>query len=100
VSGAPCRAKRLEPDGYYFQQRRTFMADWSALMERVRANGYNFNVLTPDEAESVWVAVHGDDYALLLEGLTRQAQKGERCSVCLMTAEQSKTAGYDCIREC
>lgn len=76
------------------------MTEWSALIERVRNNGYNFGALTPDEAQSVWAATRGNDYAYLLEGLVRQASKGERCSVCLMTPEQSKAAGYDCIREC
>lgn len=76
------------------------MDDWAAMLERVRANAYDFKVLTPDEAASVWAARRDNPYAYLLEGLVRQASKGERCSVCLMTAEQSKAAGYDCIREC
>lgn len=76
------------------------MPNWTAMMDRVRANGYDFSVVTPDEAESVWRAVRGNDYASLLEGMVRQASKGQRCSVCLMTPEQSKAAGYDCIHEC
>lgn len=70
------------------------------MLERVRANGYDFGVLTPDEAESVWAAARDNVFAQLLEGLVRQASKGERCSVCLMTAAQSEEVGYDCIREC
>lgn len=70
------------------------------MIERVRAHGYDFRVLTPDEAATVWAATRDNPYAYLLEGLVRQASKGERCSVCLMTAEQSEAAGYDCIHEC
>jgi hypothetical protein len=73
---------------------------WADLVNNIYLHGGDFSLITPGEAEELWSKLRGNAYAQLIEGLTRQLVRGERCAVCGMTDQQSKEAGYDCVNEC
>lgn len=62
--------------------------------------------LSGEEAAQVWgLAKRRDNYHLymlirLLEMITRQVAKGDRCPVCGYTEEQNFLRDYNCFEEC
>jgi hypothetical protein len=82
------------------------MSEVSTLVDKYRefAKGRGDD-LTSDEAQriiqKVWSKFDGyGDLIWVYDCIQREFTRGERCSVCGNTAEQSKALNYDCINEC
>ena len=73
--------------------------------ESVKKNGKNPQ-FTNDEVDQIVDFVRSrftrEEYSILhvYESITKEYARGQRCSVCGLTVEQSDAIGYDCIREC